>query len=100
MVLHFEAVQLKHQLSVRDQLFVTGASMIAPAAKQALIPSAACFDIRNGDQWLRTHLSSVSTPSDLPDHKSLGQNISYNFQHLQPSQTGLAARPRVKLGHV
>jgi len=60
-VLDFEAVQLKHKLPVRDQLFVTGASMIAPAAQQALIPSAACFHIGNGDQRLRTHLSSVST---------------------------------------
>lgn len=49
MVLDFEAVQLKDKLPVRDQLFVTGASMIAPAAEQALIPSAAGFYIGNGD---------------------------------------------------
>jgi hypothetical protein len=35
--------------------------MIAPAAEQTLIPSAACFHVGNGDQRLRTHLSSVST---------------------------------------
>jgi hypothetical protein len=35
--------------------------MIAPAAEQALVPSAACFHIGDGDQRLRAHLSSVSS---------------------------------------
>ena len=62
MVFYFEAVQLKNKLAIRDQLFVRGAPMIASAAQQTLIPSAACFHIGHGDQRLRTHSISVSTP--------------------------------------
>ncbi len=49
MVFHREAVQLKDKLAIRDQLLIFGASMIASAAQQALIPSAAGFHIRYGD---------------------------------------------------
>jgi hypothetical protein len=55
MVFHFEAVELKNQLAIRDQLFVRGASVIALAAQQTLIPPAAYFHIRNCDERLRTH---------------------------------------------
>jgi hypothetical protein len=34
--------------------------MIAPAAQEALIPSAACFHIGNGDERLRTHSINIS----------------------------------------
>ncbi len=39
--------------------------MIAPAAEQTLIPSAACFHIGNGDQRLRTHLRAYQLPTDV-----------------------------------
>jgi hypothetical protein len=54
-VFYFEAVQLKDKLAIRDQPLILGAPMIAPAAQQTLIPSAAGFDIGYGDERLRTH---------------------------------------------
>jgi hypothetical protein len=59
-------MQLQHKLPVHHQLLVAGASMIASAAEQTLIPSAACFHIRDGDQRLRTHLCSVSLEDANP----------------------------------
>lgn len=38
MVLHFEAVQLKDQVAVRNQLLICAATVIAPATQQTLIP--------------------------------------------------------------
>jgi len=55
MVFNFEAVQLKDKLAIPDQLLIFGASMIAPAAQETLIPAAACFHVGYGDEWLRTH---------------------------------------------
>lgn len=55
MVFYFEAVQLKDELAIRDQPLIFGAAMIARAAQQTLIPSAACFHIGYGDERLRTH---------------------------------------------
>lgn len=55
MVFYFEAVQLKHQLIVRDQLLVFGAAVIAPAAEQTLIPAAARFHVSYRDQRLGAH---------------------------------------------
>ncbi len=55
MVLHLEAVQLKHKLAVQNQLFIGGAAMIAAQTEQALIPPAACFYVGNGDERLGTH---------------------------------------------
>jgi len=63
MMFHFEAVQLKDKLPIRDQLFICGAPMIAQAAQQTLVPSAACFNIGHGDQRLRTHPVSLSIPN-------------------------------------
>lgn len=40
--------------------------MIAPAAEQTLIPSAACFHIGYGNQRLRTHSSRVSPVGERP----------------------------------
>ena len=60
MVFHREAVQLKDKLPIRDQLFILGAPMIAPAAQQTLVPSAACFHVGYGDQRLRTHPVSLA----------------------------------------
>ena len=56
-VFHFEAVQLKDKLVLRDQLLIFGAPMIAPAAQQTLIPSATCFHIGYGDERLRAHVN-------------------------------------------
>jgi hypothetical protein len=55
MVAYSEAVQLKDKLAVRDQPLIFGAPMIAPAAQQPLVPSAARFHIGYGDERLRTH---------------------------------------------
>ena len=55
MVFNFEAVQLKDKLAIPHQLLIFGASMIAPAAQETLIPTATCFHIGYGDEWLRTH---------------------------------------------
>jgi hypothetical protein len=62
MVFYFEVVQLKDKLAICDQLFICGAPMIALAAEETLIPSAARFYISDSDQRLRAHLRSVSTP--------------------------------------
>ena len=59
MVLNFEAVQLKDQLAIRNQLLVLGTSMVTPAAQQALVPSAAGFYIGYGDERLRAHCSTI-----------------------------------------
>ncbi len=64
MMVHVEAVQLKDKLPIRDQLFIGGAPMIAPAAQQTLVPSAASFHIGNGDQRLRMHPVRI-TPNSL-----------------------------------
>ena len=59
MVFHLKAVQLKHKAAIRNQALIFPASMVAPAAQQTLIPPAAGFDIRYGNQGLRTHRHSV-----------------------------------------
>ncbi len=61
-VFNFEAVQLKNHLAIRDQLFVLWASMVAPAAQQALVPPAAGFYIGNCDERLRAHCSTIIHP--------------------------------------
>jgi hypothetical protein len=48
-VFYFETVQLKDKLAVCDQLFVSGPAVVAPAAKQTLIPAATCLYI--GDDY-------------------------------------------------
>jgi hypothetical protein len=55
MVLYVEAMQLKHKLAIHDQLFISSAPMIAPAAEHTLIPAAACFDVGHSNEGLRTH---------------------------------------------
>jgi len=55
MVLHFEAVQLKHKLSVPDQLLVHRTPMTALAIQETLIPPATCFHIGYCDERLRAH---------------------------------------------
>ena len=72
MVFHLETVQLKDKLPIRDQLFIRGAPMIAPAAQQSLVPSAACFHIGHGDQRLRTHRVSLAPIRCQPARRRLG----------------------------
>jgi hypothetical protein len=48
-MLGLEAVKLKDEISVRHEALVYRAAMIAAAAEQLLVPSAASFDIRHGD---------------------------------------------------
>jgi hypothetical protein len=55
MVADLEAMQLKNQLALVDQLLVFGTPVAAPAAQQTLIPPATCFHIGYGDEWLRAH---------------------------------------------
>ena len=55
MVLYFEAVQLKRNLSAPEQLLIGRPPMTALASQQTLIPPAACFHIGYRDQRLRTH---------------------------------------------
>ena len=55
MMFHFEAVQLKDKLAIRDQPLICGAPVIAPAAQQTLIPSATSFYIGYCQERLRTH---------------------------------------------
>jgi hypothetical protein len=64
MMFHLETVQLKDKLPIRDQLFICGAPMIAPAAEQTLVPSAARFHIGHSNQRLRTHSASLSIHTD------------------------------------
>jgi hypothetical protein len=60
---YVETVQLKDELAVRDQSLIFGAAMIAPAAQQTLIPSAARFYVGYGDERLRTHPKQRSISS-------------------------------------
>ena len=84
-VLHFEAVQLKNKLALGDQLFVCGASMIAAAAEQTLVPAAACFYIRDGDKGLGTHVGSVSLASRCDSRKGCADDfVRHQFGCQQP----------------
>ena len=49
MMLHIPMVQLKNQPPLRNKSLIVRAAMIAPAAKKALIPAAACFNISHAD---------------------------------------------------
>lgn len=55
MMLHVPAVQLKHQPALRNESLIMVAAVIAPAAKEPLIPAAARFHITNANQGLRAH---------------------------------------------
>lgn len=51
----FKAVQLEDQRAIPHQLLILVAAMSPAALKQALIPAAAGFDIRDADKRLRAH---------------------------------------------
>ena len=59
-VFHFEAVQLKDQLAIGNQLLVMGTSMKTPAAQQSLVPSAAGFHVGYCDERLRSHSGTIT----------------------------------------
>jgi hypothetical protein len=62
MMFNVEAMQLKDEPPIRNQLFICGATMITLAAQQMLVPPAACFHIGHRDQGLGVHAISLSTP--------------------------------------
>lgn len=55
MVLDFPTVQLQDQSSLRNEPFVIGSAMVAPAAQEPLVPTAAGFDIAHADERLWVH---------------------------------------------
>src|SRR4051812_35483725 len=55
MVLDFPPVQLQHQFPRDDQALVIRPAVIASAAEQLLIPTAARFYVVYANQWLRAH---------------------------------------------
>lgn len=55
MMLHVPMVQLKNQPAIRNESFVMRTSMVAPATKELLIPSAARFNVADANQGLRIH---------------------------------------------
>jgi hypothetical protein len=65
MVVDIEAVQLKDELAIRSQTLILGTAMITPAAKQTLVPLAACFHIGDSDERLRAHLHKASNSLSL-----------------------------------
>jgi hypothetical protein len=48
-MLDVEAVKLEDEVSLRNESLVHGATMITHAAEQLPVPSAACFDIGDGN---------------------------------------------------
>ncbi|MCU1263400.1 MAG: hypothetical protein JWO80_6285 [Bryobacterales bacterium] len=69
-VFYFEAVQLKDKFAIRDHPLIFGTPMIAPAAQQTLIPSAACSHIGYGDERLGTHPHQRNNSSLTPKWRS------------------------------
>jgi hypothetical protein len=55
MMFYVEAVQLKDEFAIRNQLLISSAAMIASTPKQPLVPFAACFHVRYRNQRLRAH---------------------------------------------
>ena len=54
-VFYFEAVELEDESAVRDEAFIGGATVVAPAAKEALIPATRGFDVSDRDEGLGPH---------------------------------------------
>ena len=54
-MLDLETVKLQDEAIVPDEPLIVAAAMVAAAVEQPLIPSAARFDIRDGDQGLCAH---------------------------------------------
>jgi hypothetical protein len=70
---NLETMQLKDELPSRDQPLVLAAAVCAFAVEEALVPPAAGFDIRDGDEWLGPNLSlhaAIMAPSPWKPQKS------------------------------
>ena len=59
-MLHLKAVQLQDELTALHQLLIVASAVGSAASEQALIPSAAGFDVGDADQRLRTHGNRVT----------------------------------------
>lgn len=81
-VLGFKAVQLQYELAILYQLLVLPATMSSAAVKQALIPLAAGFDIRDTDERLGTHSSERSRTCGLDTR------VQGKFRNCKLAQTG------------
>ena len=60
MMFDFKAVQLQDEPAILHQLLIFAAAVTATAVQQALIPPAAGFDIRDTDQRLGAHASTLA----------------------------------------
>lgn len=60
-MLRVETMQLKDDLALENQLLICAAAVIALAAEQPLVPSAACFYVGYGDERLWAHLGASVT---------------------------------------
>jgi len=64
-VFDFKTVQLQNELTVLHQLVVVASAVGAAAPEQALIPSAAGFDVGDADKRLRTHGNRLTATREL-----------------------------------
>jgi len=55
MVVDHEAVQLHNELAIPEELLIRGTAVTALATEEALIPAAAGFHIRDGNERLGAH---------------------------------------------
>jgi hypothetical protein len=64
MMLDLPPVQLQDQGIVRNQALVFGPAMRAAAAEEILVPSAARFDVADGDEglWAQLNLCTLGPP--------------------------------------
>jgi len=73
MMFDVKAVQLKYEVAILHELLVMRAAVSAAAGEQALIPSAAGFDVRYTDERLGAH---GSYPNRTPAFASGDKEIS------------------------
>ena len=63
MMLDFPAVQLKHQPALRNEPFILSAAVVAPTARETLIPATAGLNIAHANQGLGSHANFAAYPS-------------------------------------
>jgi hypothetical protein len=66
MVFDVKAVQLEDERAILHQLLIVSAAVGPAAAQQALIPTAAGFDIRDTDERLGAHGFTLAELLALP----------------------------------
>src|SRR4051812_46415402 len=76
MMLNIPLVQLKHELSGRNQSFILGSSVRALAIEQPLIPAAARFDVANRDERLCAHKSLARVAGCVHLLLHCGRNVA------------------------